>query len=192
MEHYRLERARNSLHCQISSPYKAQATIDQRQTPGSPFGLSGVFYCLAHAPSSISNLRPTAKSRAAPASYDKHRYASASPSIYSQSKRFSAFQRPDLSALPPTNKEHCSIFLTIAPYIKWLRRETIWSKGDPSAKNTSLRSMAKRRREKALLFQTKMFNARYLKAKLVKRDSSAVAQSVVLPLLHFSEVRSNH
>jgi len=52
--------------------------------------------------------------------------------------------------------------------------------------------MAKRRREKALLFQTKMFNARYLRAKLVKRASSAVAQSVVLPLLHFSEVRSNH
>ena len=64
---------------------------------------------------------------------------------------------------PPTNKEHCSIFLTIAPYIKWLRRGTIWSKGEPSAKTASLRSMAKRRREKALLFQTKMFNARYLR-----------------------------
>ena len=77
-----------------------QATIDQRQTPGSPFGLSGVFYCLAHASSSISIPRPTAKSRATPASYDKHRYTSASPSMCSQSKRFSAFQRPDLSAQP--------------------------------------------------------------------------------------------
>lgn len=58
------------------------------------------FYCLAHAPSSISIPQPTAKSRAAPASYDKRRYASASPTVCSQSKRFSAFQRPDLSAQP--------------------------------------------------------------------------------------------
>ena len=78
---------------------------------------------------------------------------------------------------PPTNKEHCSIFLTIAHYIKWLRLGTIWSEGDPSAKATSLRSMAKRRREKALLFQTKMFNARISEAKLAKRDSSAVAKA---------------
>ena len=105
------------------------------------------FYCLAHAPSSISNLRPTAKSWATPASYDKHRYASASPSLYSQSKRFSAFQRPDIS-VQPTHKEHCSIFLTIAHYIKWLRRETIWSEGEPSTKTSPSREHRTKEEEK--------------------------------------------